>query len=380
MNSQTPQEVPFECTEADAKAHIYIGLETKSLRLIETEGTALPYTALGHCWGDEQQRLTTLSTVHTRKKHLEWDPMPATFKDSIRVTRQLGLSYPWLDSICIILDDIRDWESEAATMAYIYEGAQLVIDASSSHNPRTPCMAPRRIPWGETLELYLGYVPQQGDVRKVQARPSVAKSPAEQLDGRAWTFQEQRLARPLLQFWGDELRWRCLEQERCECRDSHLARNFPGPSEAPEGFLRSGLPAISSLVVRESAETGSEYVAGLRKDNLLSDFEWSTDPFVPRKTSLWSTKTLLYGLEWGPARETVDVDLPLVVGNAAGAPGKAQLTAKRVHEEVLILPLEIAPAWCLSTPHLNDGGGFAPIPGLSISLEILVEVLLELFS
>jgi hypothetical protein len=43
------------------------------------------------------------------------------------------------------------------------------------------------------------------------------------------------------------------------------------------------LPALSGIAARVSAKTGSEYFTGLWKDNLLSDIQWITPPFVPKE-------------------------------------------------------------------------------------------------
>jgi hypothetical protein len=475
---QNHKKCSFSVQKQMPKRVVHVGLDNKSLRLVETQGTELPYTALSHCWGDKQPLLTTSFTFQMRKASLEWDSMPATFKDAIMVTRKLGIRYLWLDSLCIIQDDDTDWESEAAKMADIYEGAQLVIAASSSPNPDTPFLAPRKTPCAKPLELNLDYERQQGVVCKVKARPMVADLPVEPLDERAWTFQEQWLARRLLQFRGGELRWRCLEKERCECQEEHLGtnipiiRNFSSLEEEPEEILRGWydtieeytqrkltrmsdrLPALSGIAARVSAKTGSEYIAGLWRDSLVSDFQWRTVPSVfkekyqllrnsrqylaptfswisiPGQTtyrdrtesrinanltvdakvcdaqitikgvnpfgevldgfimlegplisatlsdpkdwgadrwgpSPWSTKTLLYDLERGSARECVAADLPLVVGNYTGGSGTTEPTVKRASEGDLIPPLENAPVWCLGIFHGRNGGGFALILGLS---------------
>jgi hypothetical protein len=111
----------------------------------------LSYTALSHCWGDKPPLRTILSTLKQRKEGLEWDSMPATFQDAIRVTRQLGIRYLWLDSLCIIQNDITGWESGAARMADIYEDAQLVIAASSYPNPGIPFLAPHKNTQWQTI-------------------------------------------------------------------------------------------------------------------------------------------------------------------------------------------------------------------------------------
>jgi hypothetical protein len=63
------------------------------------------YIALSHCWGKEQPYTTTTSTLSSRLKALDWDALPRTFLDAIKVARTVGVKYIWIDSICIVQDD-----------------------------------------------------------------------------------------------------------------------------------------------------------------------------------------------------------------------------------------------------------------------------------
>jgi hypothetical protein len=48
-----------------------------------------------------------------------------TYKDAIALTHALGISFLWIDSLCIIQDDAADWEAESGNMASIYENSYL---------------------------------------------------------------------------------------------------------------------------------------------------------------------------------------------------------------------------------------------------------------
>jgi hypothetical protein len=58
--------------------------------------------------------------------------LPRTFQDAVLVTRRLGVKYLWIDSLCIIQDDVEDWQTESGKMADIYSDAYLVIGANRS--------------------------------------------------------------------------------------------------------------------------------------------------------------------------------------------------------------------------------------------------------
>jgi hypothetical protein len=287
---------------------VSIGLDNMSLRVVETQGTESLYAALSHCWGAKQPLITTTSTLHLRKTNLNWDSMPATFQDAVRVTRGLGIRYLWIDSLCIIQDDTADWESESTKMGAIYQAAQIVIAASASADPDVSFLALRRTPYAKPLELQ--YERQDGGYSTVKARPLLEEFPSiEPLDTRAWTFQEQWLSRRLLRYCSGELRWRCRKKRRCECQTFHLTaghryesfQSCPSPSSTAWHYLinwyamvrvysirkltrRSDkLPAISGMAAIVSEKISSPYVAGLWKDTLLFDLQWETFPSLSKE-------------------------------------------------------------------------------------------------
>jgi hypothetical protein len=49
--------------------------------------------------------------------------LPKTIQDAIKVTRMLGIEYLWVDSICIVQDDSKDFQKESVDMGKIYQHA-----------------------------------------------------------------------------------------------------------------------------------------------------------------------------------------------------------------------------------------------------------------
>ena len=56
--------------------------------------------------------------------------VPKTYLDAIAVTREPGIQYLWIDSLCIVQNDDSDWQQEAAPMAAVYENALVTIAAA----------------------------------------------------------------------------------------------------------------------------------------------------------------------------------------------------------------------------------------------------------
>ena len=89
-----------------------------------------PYLCLSHCWGGVTQFTTTLATVQDHKSEILWIDLPPLFQDAVTIVRKLGYRYLWIDSLCIIQDDLADWDCESARMWSIYQGAELTIAAT----------------------------------------------------------------------------------------------------------------------------------------------------------------------------------------------------------------------------------------------------------
>ena len=66
-----------------------------------------------------------------RKGIMFWD-LPKTFRDAVTLTRLLSIRYLWVDAICIVQDDPKEWALEAAAMSDIYGYAILNIAVHAS--------------------------------------------------------------------------------------------------------------------------------------------------------------------------------------------------------------------------------------------------------
>jgi hypothetical protein len=60
------------------------------------------------------------------------DSFTKTFRDAITVARRLEVRYLWIDCVCIIQDDKRDWQKQAAKMCDVYSQSSLTLAAAYS--------------------------------------------------------------------------------------------------------------------------------------------------------------------------------------------------------------------------------------------------------
>ncbi|KAK3347456.1 hypothetical protein B0H65DRAFT_570261, partial [Neurospora tetraspora] len=137
-------------------------------------------------------------------KHLSIKELPTTYREGIFVSLALGISYIWIDSLCIIQDDEEDWSKEAAMMKDV---ATAAADSSQSNfRDRDPEIIP---PLEVTVSDWKWEEPGQSKfwlaIKWVDMRrEDIVYSP---LHSRAWVFQEASLSRRRIdlartQMWG----------------------------------------------------------------------------------------------------------------------------------------------------------------------------------
>jgi hypothetical protein len=80
------------------------GIKSTELRLhITSPGeTSIRYFALSHCWGGRIAHVLTSETLPQMIQSVNYNQLARNFQDAVTFTRQMGLSYLWIDSLCII--------------------------------------------------------------------------------------------------------------------------------------------------------------------------------------------------------------------------------------------------------------------------------------
>jgi hypothetical protein len=195
----------------------------KCIRLCETSSLSAPdisYATLSHCWGDPSSYSPCVIQTHSLDEHLTcilWDKIPKTFRDAIIVTRRLGLKFLWIDSLCIIQDDLDDWAEESAKMSRIYANAVLTIAASAAENATQGFLGLRH-----SQEEIIKLSPENMTpihIRKdLHSNVPVTFSYTKiLLNTRGWVFQERLLSRRILYFEREEIICECRSAHTCEC-------------------------------------------------------------------------------------------------------------------------------------------------------------------
>ncbi len=93
-----------------------INIDGENPRLVDGSGRHGTFAALSYCWGGDVNFTLTISTEQSFSQSLPLAQFPTTLRDSINVTKALGIRYIWIDALCIIQDSEQDWAQESSRM------------------------------------------------------------------------------------------------------------------------------------------------------------------------------------------------------------------------------------------------------------------------
>ena len=91
------------------------GRDSAVVKLVQTESLRDPsWASLSYCWGGPQHAQTTRSNVSSRYSSIQLAQLPTTIRDAVKMCRILEIPHLWVDSLCIIQDDVNDQSRELA--------------------------------------------------------------------------------------------------------------------------------------------------------------------------------------------------------------------------------------------------------------------------
>jgi hypothetical protein len=196
---------------------------TAHLVLTDNMSQGAHYIALSHCWGDvwkdllEEERdkwSTTLKVVQKKMEGFLVEELPQTFQDAIRITRELGTQYLWIDSLCIIQGPGGDFDTESKKMQAVFQNAYYTIAATSAKDSTKGFL-------DRPKEEDSQYVTVPGSSHgKVYICTSIDDFDGDVVKGilntRAWVLQERALSRRTIHFTERQTYWECGGGVRCE--------------------------------------------------------------------------------------------------------------------------------------------------------------------
>lgn len=333
---------------------IDVGMENGTCYLFESTGLSEHYIALSHTWGTVKILTTKMENLKRHKENIEFKLLPKTFQEAIEVTRHLGIRYLWIDSLCIVQDDLDDWARESSKMASIYRNSYLTMAATAAKDGseglfksrdveifRSQISEPTMQSSGRSAVLKARRARKHDCLRSQDSRPDSIEH-SEPLMERGWAFQERLLSRRLVHFASDEMIWECQQTAFCECDSVYRdvpadglkkIRNMADRSAFEE--LISGnanmtdigyqnrhwehlvgaytllnitkdedrLPAFSGIA--STLFDAQDYMAGIRKNHAARDLLWGSRPHARRSQSYlaptWSWASLIGGIYFPPS-------------------------------------------------------------------------------
>lgn len=97
------------------------------------------YVTLSYVWVESGALFTTLKSNFSELEAEQalmryWDQPPATIKDSMTLTKALGIQYLWADRLYIVRNDHASIDHSIAWMASICANSWITIVAAEGHD------------------------------------------------------------------------------------------------------------------------------------------------------------------------------------------------------------------------------------------------------
>ncbi|KAG1730521.1 heterokaryon incompatibility protein-domain-containing protein [Suillus paluster] len=176
---------------------------------------ACRYVALSYMWGGiGAEYWTTKDNIAERSTPggLNTGHFPETITDSIQLVRQLGERYLWIDTLCIIQDDMEDKIYQINAMDLIYGGSYFTIFAAGGTSARDPLPGLRSRT--RTPQQHIEVI--QGLHLAVPLPPPIGALTLSAWNTRGWTYQELMLSRRRIYFTGQQVYFECRLDIFCE--------------------------------------------------------------------------------------------------------------------------------------------------------------------
>ena len=248
------------------------------------------YVTLSHCWGQAQILRLLNGNLSRFQQGISLDELPLTFRDAMLFASRLGIRYIWIDSLCIVQDNVQDWIDQAAVMHKVYSHSFCNLSATSAKDSRDGLFFDRTpFPlWEAEVNLDTDGIPapaansrQYNLPRGAEVEPDDSLSYGEStsvkrcaiidpmfweqgvdnaiLNTRGWVLQERLMSPRVVHFCRDQIAWECQEEDAAECYPVGLSGLSLSEAKRGEVIPRSRMkglnPDIDGRGLREARAT-----------------------------------------------------------------------------------------------------------------------------
>jgi hypothetical protein len=312
--SFTAQEAPPKLPSRVIDVGPLDGSQEPHLYICETPTNGF-WVALSHCWGTIPLLRTTTETLVDHTRGIPMSKLPPSFRDAVLIVRKLGVRYLWIDSLCIIQNDVADWRAESEQMSRIYGMSFLTIIAAGDSDSHGGCFVQRSVrvspaqihPPDSPGPFYVtDYITNFNDGSSLP-RDHADREPVER---RGWCFQEALLPKRTLSYGTKMMTWRCQSgsfPEQGHHRNQpqtlyyELDRSKHGYSRwetIVQEYTRRSLTyqkdrfvALAGIVAELSRIWNDTYLAGLWRGDLLRQLLWRADAQAEPTTGIEAPRT-----------------------------------------------------------------------------------------
>jgi hypothetical protein len=184
------------------------------------------YACLSHRWNTSGKNIITeIATHEQHKSGIGFQRLDLAYQDTVHILRRLGVRYLWIDSLCIIQDDMDDWASESETMAKVYSSALFTL---ARHCDATTSLASARhleIVVSETISPPVYARAVKRHFWDFQTSGYALESSL--LLERGWVYQERLLSPRVIHFTDREISWECQVVSDCHCKHGESRAGLP---------------------------------------------------------------------------------------------------------------------------------------------------------
>jgi len=180
---------------------------------------------------------------------------------------KLNFQYIWIDSLCIVQDDPDDWKRESLSMHKIDKHAACNISASGFANGKEGFILSNRRINPSPVAITLGRAANQSSSEK--SHYLACAFPWEVMRegpvfNRAWTLQEQLLAKRTVHFDDSQVHWECKsmvanEVWPCGWRNTHFESRFRERPVSSWNFDLNNMPKDTKSIYNSWFEIVSVY-------------------------------------------------------------------------------------------------------------------------
>lgn len=331
-----------ECSKADNRQLPYRVLDLRqvskngSLRVLVRSQDQAHYATLSHCWGKSKPFSLMQANYGQLQSGFGFDSLPQTFQDAVVATQNLGVSFLWIDSLCIVQDSKIDWEVQCAAMASIYKNSLVTIAGPAAKDSeagfaKTKMSPLRQVQYeiegnSTAVEMTATLWP-----RKYWSELSIEPEVDSPLATRSWIIQEKLLCPRVLYFGSKNMYFDCYRHVRFDnCHDLlhpelwYTARgsvekfSFAELSSDEERYrmwrqlitayctselthASDALPATSGLASELYRHAKGTYLAGIWKEDIIRALSWQL--FGGKQRLKTTTSYIAPSWSWASAKE-----------------------------------------------------------------------------